>query len=310
MLLFRIEDGLVREVLALRRTPRCSKRSGPDGSAAQWSNRTPRRWRVPRDERAVESAGGDGRLTGGGGRVPDRSPARVRTSPRRAAGAAARAVRTPARRRAARVPRGDSGRACRRLGIAPFPDEIADRRVEIAGPVDRKMVINALNSGARVFMADFEDANSPTWDNCVDGRESLTDALERTIELVTPEKEYRLTTRSRCSSSPARVASRRAPLRGRWPTDRRRLFDFGLYFLRNHARNGRYLPKLESHVEARLWNDVFAWAQDRLGVPRGDRGGSPRRDDPRRLRDGRDPLRAARAPRPASTRAAGTTSSR
>ena len=156
--------------------------------------------------------------------------------------------------------------------IAPFPDEIADRRVEITGPVDRKMVINALNSGARVFMADFEDANSPTWENCIQGQRNLTDALERTIELVTPDKEYRL------GDSPAVLFVRPrgwhlverhfevdgAPMSGS-------LFDFGLYFLRNHGRNGRYLylPKLESHLEARLWNDVFCWAQDRLGVPRG-----------------------------------------
>ena len=76
--------------------------------------------------------------------------------------------------------------------VAACPDEIADRRVEITGPVDRKMVINALNSGARVFMADFEDANSPTWENCIEGQRNLTDALDRTIELITPDKEYRL----------------------------------------------------------------------------------------------------------------------
>src|SRR5438094_637501 len=76
--------------------------------------------------------------------------------------------------------------------IAAFPDEIADRRVEITGPVDRKMVINALNSGARIFMADFEDANSPTWENCIQGQRNLTDALDRTIELDTGDKQYRL----------------------------------------------------------------------------------------------------------------------
>ena len=156
--------------------------------------------------------------------------------------------------------------------IAPFPDEIADRRVEITGPVDRKMVINALNSGARVFMADFEDANSPTWDNCVDGQRNLTDALERTIELVTPEKEYRLNDEVAVLFVRPRgwhLVERHFEVDGRPIAGG--LFDFGLYFLRNHARNGRYfyLPKLESHVEARLWNDVFAWAQDRLGVPRG-----------------------------------------
>ena len=156
--------------------------------------------------------------------------------------------------------------------IAPFPAEIADRRVEITGPVDRKMVINALNSGARVFMADFEDANSPTWENCIQGQRNLTDALERTIELVTPDKEYRL------RDDPAVLFVRP---RG-WHLVERHfdvdgdavsasLFDFGLYFLRNHGRNGRYLylPKLESHTEARLWNDVFTWTQHQLGVPHG-----------------------------------------
>ncbi|HEY1318330.1 MAG TPA: malate synthase A [Gaiella sp.] len=156
--------------------------------------------------------------------------------------------------------------------IAPFPDEIADRRVEITGPVDRKMVINALNSGAKVFMADFEDANSPTWENCIDGQRNLTDALDRTIELDTGEKRYALNDE---------VAVLFVRPRG-WHLEERHfeidgapasasLFDFGLYFLRNHARNGRYLylPKLESHLEARLWNDVFRFAQDRLGVPQG-----------------------------------------
>jgi malate synthase len=156
--------------------------------------------------------------------------------------------------------------------IAPFPEEIADRRVEITGPVDRKMVINALNSGAKVFMADFEDANSPTWENCIDGQRNLTDALERTISLDTGEKRYALNDE---------VAVLFVRPRG-WHLEERHfevdgrpisasLFDFGLYFLRNHDRNGRYyyLPKLESHLEATLWNDVFVWAQERLGVPRG-----------------------------------------
>ena len=156
--------------------------------------------------------------------------------------------------------------------IASFPAEIADRRVEITGPVDRKMVINALNSGARVFMADFEDANSPTWENCIEGQRNLTDALDRTISLDTGEKRYALNDE---------VAVLFVRPRG-WHLEERHfevddapmsasLFDFGLYFLRNHTRNGRYLylPKLESHLEARLWNDVFCFAQDRLGVPRG-----------------------------------------
>jgi malate synthase len=156
--------------------------------------------------------------------------------------------------------------------IAPFPDEIADRRVEITGPVDRKMVINALNSGAKVFMADFEDANSPTWENCIQGQRNLTEALDRTIELDTGEKRYNLND----EVAVLFVRPRGWHLEERhFEVDRRpmsgSLFDFGLYFLRNHGRNGRYfyLPKLESHLEARLWNDVFLWAERRLGVERG-----------------------------------------
>jgi malate synthase len=156
--------------------------------------------------------------------------------------------------------------------VAPFGEEIADRRVEITGPVDRKMVINALNSGARVFMADFEDANSPTWENCLAGQRNLTDALERTIELDTGEKRYTLNDE---------LAVLFVRPRG-WHLEERHfevdgapvsasLFDFGLYFLRNHTRDGRYfyLPKLESHHEARLWDDVFRFTQDLLGVPTG-----------------------------------------
>jgi malate synthase len=156
--------------------------------------------------------------------------------------------------------------------VDPVPAEIQDRRVEITGPVDRKMVINALNSGAKMFMADFEDSNSPTWQNCIEGQVNLTDALDRTIELDTGEKQYRLNDE---------VATLLVRPRG-WHLEERHLevdgapisgslFDFGLYFFRNHHRGGRffYLPKLESHLEARLWNDVFVWAQDELGVPRG-----------------------------------------
>ena len=156
--------------------------------------------------------------------------------------------------------------------VEPVPDELQDRRVEITGPVDRKMVINALNSGAKMFMADFEDSNSPTWANCIEGQVNLSDALERTIELDTGEKQYRLN---------EETATLLVRPRG-WHLDERHfevdgrpisasLFDFGLYFFRNHRRGGRffYLPKLESHLEARLWNDVFVWAQAELGVPRG-----------------------------------------
>jgi malate synthase len=156
--------------------------------------------------------------------------------------------------------------------VAPVPTEIADRRVEITGPADRKMVINALNSGAKVFMADFEDATSPTWENVIQGQRNVTDALARTISLETPEKTYRL------GDAPAVLFVRP---RG-WHLEERHfladgrpisasLFDFGLYFFRNHELNGRYLylPKLESHLEARLWNDVFVRAQELLGVERG-----------------------------------------
>ena len=156
--------------------------------------------------------------------------------------------------------------------VAPVPAELQDRRVEITGPVDRKMVINALNSGAKMFMADFEDSNSPTWQNCIEGQVNLTDALERTISLDTGEKQYALN---------EETATLLVRPRG-WHLEERHfevdgepisasLFDFGLYFFRNHARGGTwfYLPKLESHLEARLWNDVFVWAQDELGVPQG-----------------------------------------
>ena len=153
-----------------------------------------------------------------------------------------------------------------------MPEALQDRRVEITGPVDRKMVINALNSGAKMFMADFEDSNSPTWANCIEGQVNLTDALERTITLDTGEKQYSLNDE---------IATLLVRPRG-WHLEERHfevdgapisasLFDFGLYFFRNHARGGTwfYLPKLESHLEARLWNDVFVWAQDELGVPQG-----------------------------------------
>jgi len=156
--------------------------------------------------------------------------------------------------------------------VAPVPAELRDRRVEITGPVDRKMVINALNSGAKMFMADFEDSNSPTWRNCLEGQVNLTDALERTISLDTGEKQYALNDE---------IAMLLVRPRG-WHLEERHfevdglpisasLFDFGLYFFRNHDRGGRffYLPKLESHLEARLWNDVFVWAQEELGVPQG-----------------------------------------
>jgi malate synthase len=162
--------------------------------------------------------------------------------------------------------------------IAPEPDDLQDRRVEITGPTERKMMINALNSGAKTFMADFEDANAPTWENMVEGHVNLIDAIERTIEFESPDgKRYEL------GDETATVIVRP---RG-WHLDERHvlvdgkqvsgsLFDFGLFFFHNARRlldkgSGPYLylPKLESHLEARLWNDVFEFAQDTLDIPRG-----------------------------------------
>src|ERR1700682_511351 len=162
--------------------------------------------------------------------------------------------------------------------VASIPKDLLDRRVEITGPVDRKMIINALNCGAEVFMADFEDSNSPTWTNNLDGHINLRDAVNRTITYVSPEgKSYKLN---------EKIATLLVRPRG-WHLDERHfpvdgkpvsgsLFDFGLYVLRNHERLGAfrtwpyfYLPKLESHREARLWNRVFERAQDELGLARG-----------------------------------------
>jgi malate synthase len=162
--------------------------------------------------------------------------------------------------------------------VAPVPDDLQDRRVEITGPAgDRKMVINAFNSGARTYMADFEDANSPTWDNVVGGQQNLTDAIERTISVETPEKSYALKDEVAVLLVRPRgwhLVERHVEIDGR-PVSAS-LFDFGVYFARNAQRlleSGTgpyfYLPKLESHHEARLWNDVFLLAQDRLGIPRG-----------------------------------------
>jgi len=161
--------------------------------------------------------------------------------------------------------------------VAEPPADLQDRRVEITGPTDRKMVINALNSGAKVFMADFEDANAPTWNNMVEGQANLIDAVERTISLETPDKTYRLTDE---------VATLVVRPRGWHLVERHMLvdgetvsgslFDFGLYLFHCGRRlldRGTapyfYIPKLESHLEARLWNDVFNFAQDGLAIPRG-----------------------------------------
>jgi malate synthase len=162
--------------------------------------------------------------------------------------------------------------------VAPIPPDFANRRTEITGPTDRRMVINALNSGANVFMADFEDANAPSWANLLEGQQNLHDAIRRTITFTSADgREYRL----RDETATLAVRPRGwhleekhfivdgAPVSGS-------LFDFGLYFFHNaHELLARgsgpyfYLPKLQSHGEARLWNDVFVWAQERLGLPRG-----------------------------------------
>jgi malate synthase len=161
--------------------------------------------------------------------------------------------------------------------VAPPPPDLQDRRVEITGPVDRKMMINALNSGARVFMADFEDANSPSWANCVEGQRNLRDAVRRTISLDSGEKRYRLNEETATLVVRPRgwhLPERHVQLDGE-PVSAS-LFDFGLAFFHNareQLERGTgpyfYLPKLESHLEARLWNDAFLLAQDELGIPHG-----------------------------------------
>jgi malate synthase len=162
--------------------------------------------------------------------------------------------------------------------VAPAPADLQRRHVEITGPVERKMMINALNSGADVFMADFEDALSPTWENVLEGQLNLQDAVRRTIEFTNPDgRQYTL------NDTTATLLVRP---RG-WHLDEKHvlvdgrpisasLFDFGLYFFHNaqellNRGSGPYfyLPKLESHLEARLWNDIFNFAQDSLTIPRG-----------------------------------------
>ncbi|MBN9497890.1 MAG: malate synthase A [Alphaproteobacteria bacterium] len=163
--------------------------------------------------------------------------------------------------------------------VAPLPKDILDRRVEITGPVDRKMVINALNCGANVFMADFEDASTPTWNNLIEGHVNLRDANLGTIEFDDPKsgKHYKLNpkhavlfVRPRGWALPEKhVIVDGRPMSGS-------IFDFGLYFFHNVKtlqKKGSgpyfYLPKMESHLEARLWNDIFVHAQDKLGIKRG-----------------------------------------
>src|SRR3981081_1215207 len=161
--------------------------------------------------------------------------------------------------------------------VAPQPKDLLDRRVELTGPTDRKMVINALNSGASTFMADFEDANCPTWHNMVDGQINLRDAVRRTITFEQSGKRYHLKDKTAVM----------IPRPRGWHLDEKHLhvdgkavsgalFDFVLFFFHNAkeliARGSGpyfYLPKMESHLEARLWNDIFIASQDQLGVKRG-----------------------------------------
>jgi malate synthase len=161
--------------------------------------------------------------------------------------------------------------------VAPAPADLVDRRCEITGPVDRKLMINALNSGARVFMADFEDACSPTWANVLNGQRNVADAMRATISLETPAKSYRLNEETATLMIRPRGwhLSERHVLVDGTPISAS-LFDFGLVVFRNaHAQLERgtgpyfYLPKLESHLEARLWADAFALAEEELGIPRG-----------------------------------------
>src|SRR3954465_6546007 len=161
--------------------------------------------------------------------------------------------------------------------IASQPQDMLDRRVEITGPTDRKMVINALNSGASTFMADFEDANCPTWFNMIDGQLNLRDAVRRTISFEQKGKHYRLHDKTAVL----------IPRPRGWHLDEKHvlvdgepvagaIFDFGLFFFHNakallERGSGPYfyLPKMESHLEARLWNDVFEFAQKDLGIASG-----------------------------------------
>jgi len=162
--------------------------------------------------------------------------------------------------------------------VAPLPNDLLDRRVEITGPSERKMIINALNSGAKVFMSDFEDSLSPTWEATITGQLNLRDAVNRTISYVSPEgKQYALNEETAVLLVRPRgwhLPEKHVLIDGQQVSGG--IFDFGLYFFHN-AKNllarGTgpyfYLPKMESHLEARLWNDVFVMAQELLGLPRG-----------------------------------------
>ncbi len=163
--------------------------------------------------------------------------------------------------------------------VAPLPQDLLDRRIEITGPTDRKMVINALNSGANVFMADFEDANTPSWDNLIEGQINLADAVRRTITYDDPQtgKHYALNPRTAVllvrprgwHLPEAHVLLAGVPIAGAF-------LDFGLFFFHNAGellQRGTgpyfYLPKIENRFEAKLWNDVFTYSEETLGIPRG-----------------------------------------
>lgn len=161
---------------------------------------------------------------------------------------------------------------------APIPADLQDRRVEITGPVDRKMIINALNSGAKVFMSDFEDSNSPFWNNNIEGQINLRDAIRKTISFKNEAgKEYKLNEKTAVLMVRPRgwhLPEKHVTVDGEVMSSS--LFDFGLFFFHNVKQllaNGTgpyfYLPKMESHLEARLWNDVFVFAQNELGIPQG-----------------------------------------
>ncbi|HEU5089489.1 MAG TPA: malate synthase A, partial [Roseiflexaceae bacterium] len=162
--------------------------------------------------------------------------------------------------------------------VAAIPADFANRRTEITGPTDRRMVINALNSGANVFMSDFEDANAPSWDNMLQGQINLRDAVRRTINLTTPEgREYRLNDELATLAVRPRgwhLVEKHVTVDGRPISGS--LFDFGLYLFHNGQeliKRGSgpyfYLPKMQHYLEARLWNEVFVAAQEALGIPRG-----------------------------------------
>ena len=183
--------------------------------------------------------------------------------------------------------------------IAPLPAALQCRRVEITGPVERKMIINALNSGADSYMTDFEDSNAPNWHNQIQGHINLKQAVRHTFSVEINGKLYKLNDK---------IATLQVRPRG-WHLDEKHvlvdgqrvsggIFDFALFMFHNAkeqiARGAGpffYLPKLESHLEARLWNDIFVMTQNELGTAAGhDQGHRADRDHSRRLRDGRDPL--------------------